>query len=170
MSQYEHARDHRSDEKYLSDFARGTHNQELAIEQYVWDKYLSSNNKLDWNYERNPDKEFQTEGGTWKYQPDYVVHVGELKAHFEVKVQMAPLGKSIYVKQQQIDKLVPLGGYILYALPDYYSVLPAKEWAAGDLVESSPLGGKPAYMLFVEDIKWRKWRYLPPFVNYKEEM
>lgn len=71
QTQYDYAKDNRTDDKYFSDVAIGQHNQQLAIDQFLVDYFIENNKLLECQH--NKDKDFQTNGGNWEYNADYII-------------------------------------------------------------------------------------------------
>lgn len=155
VDQYTYAKDTRSDEDYKRQVENGIHNQKIVMESYVAEK-LHIDGEDGWNFIENPDKEFSTEWG--EYRPDYLLVTPHAKAPVpcEVKTQLTPLGEAIYVKKNQIDKLVSMNGMVLYATPDKYFMMTALLWQT---MEPSEKFSKPAYKIYTEDAPWRQWKY-----------
>lgn len=155
MSQYTYARDTRSDEDYRRQVENGIHNQKIVMEAYVAEK-LHIDGEDGWGFVENTDKEFSEEWGG--YQPDYMLITPHATTPIpcEVKTQITSLGESIYLKQNQINKLVNMNGVVLYATPDKYFILQAWLWQT---MELSTKFSKPAYKIYTEDAPWRQWRY-----------
>lgn len=160
MSQYEYARDGRTDAEYKANFEAGTHNQRVVMEAYVAEKYYLENDD-SWDYEETADKEFSAEWG--EYQPDYTLTYKGKPIACEVKTQVSPLREYIYLKQNQVSQLLPVSGVVLYATSKQYFVLPAAEWAK---LPKATKFDKPCYQARVADMPWRKWRY--PLVTLKK--
>ena len=166
MSQYEYAKDNRTDAKYQSDFDGGTHNQETAIAQLVIDRYLQDGSVIE--YKHNPDKTFQNEQGFWEYSPDYTIINDNKEIPVEVKVQMTDLGDTIDLKASQIDKLIKLNGAVLYATKIKYCLVYAtKIKQLGNLINSERFGGKPVYQVDTNKLKWTLWVHYPEFKSYR---
>lgn len=103
QTQYEYARDTRTDKKYQSDVAIGQYNQQIAIDQFLVDYFINKNQLLE--YQHNKDKDFQTNGGSWEYNADYII-IGDNITPVEVKVQLAPLTDTIDIKASQDAKAI----------------------------------------------------------------
>lgn len=155
MSQYTYARDTRSDEDYKRQVENGIHNQKIVMEAYVAEK-LHIDGEDGWGFVENTDKEFSEEWGG--YQPDYMLITPHAATPIpcEVKTQITPLGESIYLKQNQIDKLVTMNGVVLYATPEKYFMMTALLWQT---MEPAEKFSKPAYKVYTDEIEWKQWRY-----------
>lgn len=165
-SQYEYAKDNRTDEQYEKHFDRGTYNQELAMEQLRIDRIIE--NKPSFSYRPNPDKTFQREDGMWIYNPDYVVELDNKEVPCEVKVQMTELGDTIDLKCSQIYRLSDLNGAVLYATRRNYTLVYAKKIKQlGTVIESERFGGKKVFQVDVDDLDWIFWVHCPDFRSYK---
>lgn len=165
MSQYEYAKDNRTDKKYERTVSGGTYNQEPAIKQLVIDKYLQNGKVL--KYIHHIDKEFQREQGFWEYSPDYTIIDDNKEIPVEVKVQMTDLGDTIDLKASQIDKLIKLNGVVLYATKIKYCLVYAKHIKQlGNLINSERFGGKPVYQVDTDKLKWTLWVHCPEFRSY----
>ena len=157
MNQYEYARDKRTDAEYEHQFRSGTHNQDIILDAYIAEKVHCFGE--DWNWEDNPDKAF-TKGSFGPYRPDcYLIH-NSIKIPCEVKVQLAPLRKFVYVKDYQVDRLVSIGGVVFYSTPTKYFIMTAELWQTMEHVDTSPLQ-TPAYRIPVNEIQWKNWLYPP---------
>lgn len=167
MSQYEYARDNRSDEQYEKHFFVGTQiNQGLAMEQLRIDRFIE--NGTTFNYRLNPDKTFQREDGMWIYNPDYVVELDNKEVPCEVKVQMTELGDTIDLKCSQIYRLCELRGAVLYATKRNYTLVFAKKLKQlGSVIESERFGGKKVFQVDVDALDWILWLHYPDFQSYR---
>ncbi len=166
LSQYDYAKDKRDDKKYRSDFDRGIYNQKVAIQQLIWDRMMSNPDK-SYSFIANPDKTFQTDQGYWVYNPDYIVSVNGKEIPCEVKVQMTPLDSDIDLKKSQIDRLIELGGTVLYATKQKFSLMYAIRLAEiGELKPSERFGGKKVYNVPISKMTWEFWIHSPEFKAY----
>lgn len=162
-TQYDYAKDTRSDEQYEANTKIGQYNQAQAINQFLIDYNIETGKKLVCYHIK--DKEFQTQGGSWEYQADYELE-GDTKTPLEVKVQMAILTETIDIKASQVKKIKD-NGVILYALRDKYSLIPAKDiYDNGSIIKSKRFKGKPVYQLKTDAIQWKSWLHKPEFMNY----
>lgn len=164
QTQYDYAKDNRTDEVYETNTKVGQHNQELAINQFLIDYQIEKRVKLKCYHIK--DKDFQGQGGSWEYNADYEI-VGETTTPVEVKVQMAPLGDTIDIKASQVNKLGS-SGVFLYALKDKYALLKANTIKQSKcIIKSKRFGGKEVYQLETDKINWVRWLHKPDFVNYE---
>jgi len=165
QTQYQYARDKRSDHKYQSDFYAGTYNQELAIQQFILDRYITNGSTLE--YEPNPDKTFQRDDGGWVYSPDYILYRDSIAYPLEVKVQMSKLGDTIDFKCSQIYRLIELDGYILYATKIMYALItPRSIKLQSEVIDSERFGGKKVFQFSTNLVDWQVWVHYPEFKGY----
>jgi len=165
VSRYEYAKDVRSDKEFEEYLIRGKYNQQLAIEQFVVDKYLDGYG--NYGFEELEPEELARNRADWNYSPDYKLLTPKGNFYLEVKVQMRPLGKEIDFKTNQIHFLIKVGGFILYCLekkwciikPDYISNY-------GDVVESNKLNKEKAYRIQTHNLNWTLWSHSPEFIGY----
>lgn len=164
QTQYDYAKDNRTDDKYFSDVAIGQHNQQLAIDQFLVDYFIENNKLLECQH--NKDKDFQTNGGNWEYNADYII-IGDNITPVEVKVQLAPLTDTIDIKASQVRKLGD-NGIFLYALPKQYAIIKAKTiLSEGCIIKSKRFLNKPVYQLQTDKINWIYWLHKPKFISYE---
>jgi len=165
VSQYDYAKDNRSDAIYKRNFDNGTYNQEPAIKQLLIDRYLQDGTILQ--YKHNADKTFQNEEGFWEYNPDYIVIADNKEIPTEVKVQMTDLKQTIDLKASQINKLIKIDGAVLYATKKKYCLVYAKQIKeVGKIIKSERFGGKLVYQVDIDKLLWSDWIHWPDFRNY----
>lgn len=165
LSQYEYGRDIRNDKKYEDDVRTGKYNQQLAIEQFLIDK--QSENKM-YGYQYIEDEDFMTENASWSYSPDYILITDKLQQYYvEVKVQMKPFGENVHIKQNQIDKLIILNGFVLYSTDKQYFIHSAKylKEVSDGIIFSNKLN-KKCYDIVTDKLKWTYWLHYPDYKSY----
>jgi len=167
MSKYSYAKDTRTDSKYKSDFYNGTHNEKLAIEQFLIDLHLKG--RPLYQYKKNLDKEFQTENGNWDYKPDYIIYT-EREVPIEVKVQMTNLKDTIDLKCYQTYNLKNNRGFFLYCLDTHYAIIKPDKVMQYEAVISERFNGKKIFQVNTKDIQWIAWLHKPNFKKYENRL
>lgn len=165
LSRFDYARDIRSKKEFLKYIAIGKHNQVLAIEQFLMDRYRDGYGNYE--YQELEEDQLNHAEKDWDYSPDYKIFTPGGNFFIEVKVQMRPLGDAIDFKTNQIHTLQKLGGFILYCLQKKWIILKPDYIANyGKLVESEKLHKEKAYRIPTENLKWTLWHHSPEFKSY----
>lgn len=165
QTQYDYAKDNRTDAEYEAKTLIGQHNQAIAIEQYRIDRTIQR--KPNIRVFVIPDKEFQRQDGSWGYNSDYIFEIDDIQYPVEVKVQMAKLTDTIDLKLNQLKYLAKNNGYILYATPKRYFIHSAQFLMDnGSIIKSKRFKDKPVCQINVINLNWEYWLHKPDFVSY----
>jgi hypothetical protein len=168
-SRYKYGRDNRSDKKYKLDNYIGKYNQIKAAEQYIIDKQITEN--ITYKIEMLKEEAFgETDDQIKPYQPDCKIYTPSGEYWLEIKVQMKPPKEDVHIKENQINKLVELDGYVLYSMQSKYFIHSAK-WLKQNSkgVEYSQRLYKRCYIIDNEIINWVNWLHKPEFIDYYKE-
>jgi len=150
MSQFDYAKDTRSEEDYKRDVETGILNENVvcsALKEF----YGIDNRPI------KQDEQF-TKDFKGKYRPDRVLKEGDTKYFVEVKVSLyIPL--KIDFKKNQIDRLCELKGKLLYATDIKFGFI-----SSGDIIEFGEIVSgtdskvnHEAYRVGSDKIGWTMW-------------
>jgi len=168
-SRYEYGRDKRTDKEYKQQNYVGKYNQYECIKEYVTQKKIFEN--VDINVELQEEELFgDTDAKIKDYKPDCKILTPAGSYWVEIKVDMSKPKEDVHIKQNQIDKLVQLGGYIFYSMRRKYFIHSAKyikEESTG--IAHSHRLHKMCYIIGDDKLKWVNWQHLPNYKNYYKE-
>lgn len=167
MSQYDYAKDKRSDEEYEHSFKIGKANQLIAAEQFVRELRKENPGAGIKLYEIE-DSDFK-KTGTWEYNPDFEIITESKPVFIEVKVTHKN-SPEIDIKKSQVDHLAKdykNNGFVLYAKPTQYALIsPSELVREADIATSERFGGKEVYRLKTDKIAWKNWSIFVKFEAY----
>lgn len=168
-SRYEYGKDKRSDKKYKLDNYVGKYNQNECIKQYLIEKEVFENRK----YEASMHEEEMfgdTDDKIQDYHPDCELITPGGNFWLEIKVQMKPKGEDVHIKQNQVDKLIQLNGYVLYSTQKEYFIHTAKHLKENaERIGYSNKLYKMCYIIKENKVKWFKWQHPPNYMDYYKE-
>lgn len=165
VTQYDYAKDNRTDKVYEQNTLIGQRNQAIAIEQYRIDRSIE--NKPNIKFYIIPDKEFQKDDGSWGYNSDYLFEIDDVKYPVEVKVQLALLKDTIDLKLNQLKYLASNKGFVFYALENKYFIHNAQYLLDnGRIIKSKRFINKPVCQIETHNLAWRYWLHKPEFISY----
>lgn len=142
MNSYQHAKDNRTDEEYKESVEAGIKKQNKVLEE------------IGIPYKLVREEEFSKE--VPKYQPDCYLKISNKWIPCEVKVSCAC--PRFDLKRNQIDKLIPIGGIILYVMEDEWTIFGASWIKKIGLIinaEDSYIN-KESYRVRKEQFVWNK--------------
>ena len=101
------------------------------------------------------------------YEPDVKLHTPNGDYWIEIKVQMKPKGENVHIKENQINKLVQLEGFVLYSTADEYFIHRASylKSISNGVIFSNRLH-KRCYDIDSDKLQWNKWLHKPEYYKY----
>lgn len=160
--------DNRDKEKVRSDFERGKYNENLAMEsirRFCFDSSIGMTSIL--GYENlNENEVFEEDAKLKPYEPDFLVYVyllntkEKIDCYAEMKTTNAMLKKDIWVKKNQVDKLLTYSKPIIIISDPYkFSIMGAGKFKSfSKITTEKQLGDKEVYLCPFEYLEWHQYK------------